>query len=149
MEKVFLSYPLSLDNYGDLEFEAISGYIPIKYQALSLSYKKELRKYMKLLISSKYRNTETSDTFYNSGFVDKRIGLQFGNEYLGTSLFVSQNSEYFAESVNGYKFDLHFGMNNFIFEFAWSKNHSEDLAKLPLQDETLFTTKLIITSFNK
>lgn len=128
---------------GDFELRATGGYLPYDYQDLFFEYKLEkiyfdYRDYL-IRFATNYRKLGKNDSSdkETGDFVNSEVELRknFGNGVFNMGISYSYNKEFTPKPLHGYKF--HFDVGEFFF-VSISKNYSQDLQRLPLEDATLF-----------
>ena len=134
LEKLYLSLKQDT-SIGSFELRALDGYLPYDYQDLFFEYTLEKKRDYRIRMASTYRKKETSD------FVNTEVELHksFYNGMFNSSISYSYNKEFTPKPLHGYKAYFDFFE---VFFMSWSKNYSQDLQRLPLEDATLFSIGL-------
>lgn len=140
LEKLYLSLKQDT-SIGSFELRALDGYLPYDYQDLFFEYTLEKKHDYRVRIASTYRKKEMS------GFVNTEVELHksFFDGLLNSSISYSYNQEFTPKPLHGYKAYFDFFE---VFFMSWSKNYSQDLQRLPLEDATLFSIGLNFSSRN-
>ena len=143
LEKVFLEYEFKTDDYGDFNIKFINGYLPIEYNDLQIYYENKLNRKTKLSILSKYRLHKNQTDIHSDGLVNSSIDLDLKfKKNLKIKLSASSSNEFTDNNVFGYsvlfKIKLDLDKKQYIdFFIGWSKNSSENLARVPIKDVQL------------
>jgi hypothetical protein len=137
LEKLYISLKQNT-SIGNFELRALGGYLPYDYQELFFEYSFEKKYDYRVRAATTYRKTAQSESNEkDSDFVNSEVEFykDFLDGIVNAGVSYSYNKEFTPQPLHGYKFYVDVGGFFFV---SWSKNYSQDLQRIPLEDAKLF-----------